>query len=161
MKNTVFYEVANQALREENQRLLSYTNALDENPEAKKAQIAEYKCAKYRYAAISNVHSRLQLCHRLRDRLADTHFVIAAVDEILCRRQDLLARYEKAEAADRAAVGLYCGMVALTDGMIAECEARLTAANDWEAVELTERLGGYRYARECLEEAWRAWEDGR
>lgn len=154
MKNTDFYEAANQAMREENQRLLSYTDDLDGNPEAKKSQIGEYKCAKYRYAAISNVQVRLQQSHRLRDRLADTHYVLAAVDEILCRRQDLLSRYEASAESDKPDMGLFCGMIALTDDFIADCESRLSNANDWEAVELTERLGGYRYARECLIDAW-------
>lgn len=158
MKGTDFYEAANQAMREECERLQSYTDGLDRDPEAKRAQVAEYKCAKYRYAAIGNVHSRLQLCRRLRDRSADTHFVIAAVDEILCRRPDLLSRYEASAACEKPDMGLYCGMIALADDFIADCEGKMGDAQDWEAIELTERLGGYRYARECLIDAW---EDGR
>ena len=156
--DSVFYLLANQALSKECKKLCDFTDALDQATAQKKERIAEYKCAKYRYAAISNVQVRLQQSHRLRDRLADTHYVLAAVDEILCRRQDLLSRYEASAESDKPDMGLFCGMIALADDFIADCEGKMGDAQDWEAVELTERLGGYRYARECLIDAW---EDGR
>lgn len=150
---TTFYEIASQAMRTECQRLEAYTAELDQNPDAKKAQVAEYKSAKYRYAAISNVHARFLHSNRLKATLANSHYVLAPIEEPLLLRPELLAEYESAE--DKPSAGLYLGFTAFTDKKIAECEDELTRATDWEAIELTERLGGYRFARECLYDAWK------
>ena len=153
MTDSVFFEAATRAMHEENQRLLTYTDALDKDPEAKREEIAEYKCAKYRYAAICNVHARFLHSNRLKAKLAGTHYVLAPVEEALLLRPELLAEYEAAE--DKPNAGLYLGFIAFTDQRISECEDMLTRATDWEAVELTERLGGYRFVRECLYDAWK------
>ena len=153
MMGSVFFETAARAMREENRRLLAYTDALDQDPAAKRGQIAEYKCAKYRYAAISNVHARFLHSNRLKATLANSHYVLAPIEETLLLRPELLAEYESAE--DKPSAGLYLGFTAFTDKKIAECEDELTQATDWEAIELTERLGGYRFARECLYDAWK------
>ncbi|MBQ9120740.1 MAG: hypothetical protein IJY12_00045 [Clostridia bacterium] len=154
--SSAFFETANRAMHEENQRLLAYTDALDKDPAARKAQIAEYKCAKYRYAAISNVHVRFLHSNRLKAKLTGTHYVLAPIEEALLLRSELLAEYEAAE--DKPNAGLYLGFIAFTDQRIAECEDKLTRATDWEAIELTERIGGYRFARECLHDAWKVAE---
>lgn len=151
MIQSAFYEAANRALSEECGRLLDYTAQLDEDQAKKTAQMAEYKCAMYRYAAISNVHSRFQQSNRLWERLSCSHYVIAPLNEALCLRPELLAEYE--QAADKKSTGLYLGAVAYAEQKIAECQEQLSLASDWEAVELTERLGGYRFALRCLHNA--------
>ena len=40
------------------------------------------------------------------------------------------------------------------DSEIAKHESRLLNATDWEKVEFEERIGGLRFAKECLSEAW-------
>ena len=59
MVNTKFYTLADEALAAECARIEAFTAELDKNPTEKKAQIAEYKCAKYRYATISAVHASM------------------------------------------------------------------------------------------------------
>ena len=151
--NSSFYEIVSRALSRESKHLLAYTDALDADPQAKQAQIAEYKCAKYRYAAISNVHAPLVQSNRLSGNLADTHYVIKPFYEALLGRPELLAEYER--AADKPCAGLYFGAVAFAEQKIAEFEDNLSHATDWEAIEPAERLGGYRFALECLHEGWK------
>ena len=55
--NSVFYLLADDCFRKECRKLRDFTDALDKIPAEKKKNIAEYKCAKYRYAAISLIHS--------------------------------------------------------------------------------------------------------
>ena len=51
MENTAFYSKVMDALNKEIIRICSFTDHLDKNPLEKKGKIAEYKCAKYRYAS--------------------------------------------------------------------------------------------------------------
>ena len=50
---------------------------------------------------------------------------------------------------------LYYGMLAFAEKQMLELEAKLPFANDWERVELTERLGGWLFGVNCLHEAWK------
>ena len=59
--DSAFYLFANDLLSKECKQLCNFTDALDQDPTRKKQCIAEYKCAKYRYAAVSTVHSILQM----------------------------------------------------------------------------------------------------
>ena len=69
MVNTEFYTLADVALSHECTRIEAFTDALDKNPAEKKAQIAEYKCAKYRYATVSLIHSTIHNINRCRGLL--------------------------------------------------------------------------------------------
>ena len=66
MVNTKFYTLADEALAAECARIEAFTAELDKNPTEKKAQIAEYKCAKYRYATVSAVHASMHNINRCR-----------------------------------------------------------------------------------------------
>ncbi|MBQ7337994.1 MAG: hypothetical protein IJW40_06005 [Clostridia bacterium] len=152
--NNSFYTLAYEAMREECRRICLFTDALDKNPSEKKQKIAEYKCAKYRYAAVSNVQARLMHSYRLRERLCETHYLISDVEQALLARADLVEQYEHAPKDKQPEYGLYLGFLAFTDLLIAEHEKRFAMANDWERVELEERLAGYRFARAALVAAW-------
>ena len=45
-------------------------------------------------------------------------------------------------------------MLAFIESETAKLESKLPHASDWETVELTERMGGLRFAKVCLDEAW-------
>ena len=50
---------------------------------------------------------------------------------------------------------LYYSMVAFAERELTELNKKLENANDWEKIELEERIGGLKFAKECLDEAWR------
>ena len=54
MGNTRFFEIALEMINTETKKLENFCNVLDKDPIAKKNKIAEYKCAKYRYAGATN-----------------------------------------------------------------------------------------------------------
>lgn len=150
-----FYREAFGMISEEIERLDSFTSQLDKAPNEKKERIAEYKCAKYRYAAISNIQSMIYHSHRLSHKLTSTHHLLLPVDEILKKRPELLDACESAPVGEEEDYGLYYGMVAFTDELLSECEEKLPNATEWEKIELSERISGYKYSKECLYEAWK------
>ena len=64
--DSTFFRIANDLLHKECKRLCDFTDALDKDPLQKKQKIAEYKCAKYRYAAVSLIHSTVYNNNRCR-----------------------------------------------------------------------------------------------
>ena len=147
MVNTKFYTLADEAIAAECARIEAFTAELDKNPTEKKAQIAEYKCAKYRYATISAVHAsmhNINRCRGLHD-LSAFHYLLMPFDMLFKQHEDYVALYEAADNSDKPDFSLYYAM---------------PHASDWEAVELTERIGGFRYAKVCLDEAWEKREVG-
>ena len=67
-KDSIFYTLAHAAMNREIKRLEDFCENLDKTPELKKEQIAEYKCAKYRYAALSAICASFynnQRCRKL------------------------------------------------------------------------------------------------
>ena len=156
MVTTKFYKLANEALSHECARIESFTDALDKDSAAKKEQIAEYKCAKYRYATISAVHAsmhNINRCRGLHDMSA-FHYLLLPFDELFKQHGDYLALYDAAADADKPDYSLYYAMLAFIESEIAKLESKLPHASDWETVELTERMGGLRFAKVCLDEAW-------
>lgn len=149
-----FFREAFGMISEEIERLEAFTIQLDKIPNEKKERIAEYKCAKYRYAAISNIQSMLYHSHRISHKLASTHHLLFPVDEILKKRTELLDVCERAPKGEEEDYGLYYGMIAFADELLAECEEKLPYATEWEKIELSERITGYKYSKECLYEAW-------
>lgn len=156
MTNTRFYKLADEALSHECARIESFTDALDKNSAAKKEQIAEYKCAKYRYATISAVHAsmhNINRCRGLHD-LSAFHYLLMPFDMLFKQHEDYVALYEAADNSDKPDYSLYYAMLAFIADETAKLESKLPHASDWETVELTERIGGLRFAKACLDEAW-------
>ena len=156
MVNTKFYKLANEALSHECARIERFTDALDKNSAAKKEQIAEYKCAKYRYATVSLIHAsihNINRCRGLHDMSA-FHHLLLPFDELFKQHGDYLALYDAADDADKPDYSLYYAMLAFIESETAKLESKLPHASDWETVELTERIGGLKFAKACLDEAW-------
>jgi hypothetical protein len=156
MVNTKFYKLADEALSRECARIESFTDALDKDPAAKKEQIAEYKCAKYRYATVSLIHSsihNINRCRGLHDMSA-FHYLLLPFDELFKQHGDYLALYDAADEADKSDYSLYYAMLAFIGSETAKLDSKLPHASDWETVELTERMGGLKFAKACLDEAW-------
>ena len=156
MVNTKFYKLADEALSHECARIERFTDALDKDSAAKKEQIAEYKCAKYRYATVSLIHSsihNINRCRGLHDMSA-YHHLLLPFDELFKQHGDYLALYDAANDTDKPDYSLYYAMLAFIESETAKLESKLPHASDWETVELTERMGGLKFAKACLDEAW-------
>ena len=156
MTDTKFYKLADEALSHECARIESFTDALDKAPAEKKEQIADYKCAKYRYAAISVIHVALHNINRCRGLhdMSATHHLLLPYDILLKQHEDYMALYDAAAEADKPDYSLYYALLAFIEEESAQLESQLPLASDWETVELTERMGGLRFAKACLDEAW-------
>ena len=151
-----FFTLVDNALSAECDRLCQYTDELDKTPSEKKKQIAEYKCAKYRYAAISTIHAaiyNMNRCRGLHDMSA-THYLLLPYDELFKQHEDYLTLYEAAAEEEKPDYSLYYGMLAFAEEEMEKLNANLSHATDWEKVELEERLGGLQFAKACLDEAW-------
>ena len=150
MENTSFYNLAHEALFTESERLEAQIQHFDQNPAEKKANMADYKCLRLRCASVNSI--RMMLYHGNRVyRLNAIHLDIEAA---LNARPDYVAICGNAPAEELIDYKLYYGISAHIDNKLAEHEAKLPLASDWEATELTERLGGFNYAKVCLDEAW-------
>ena len=159
--DSIFYLSAVESLRKEYKRLENFTESLDKNPQQKKEQIAEYKCAKYRYATISLIHSTIynnRLFGKLHN-LEYSHFILQPFDELLKERAEYLALYETAPTNEKPDYSLYYAMLIFIQKELSNLEPKLTTASDWERVELEERIGGLKFAKECLDEAWERRKD--
>jgi hypothetical protein len=154
--NHSFYTLAYEAMRDECRRICAFTDALDKNPVEKKQKIAEYKCAKYRYAAVSLIESTIYNNHRCRTQhnLANFHHLLLPFDEMFKEQPDKVAEYDTLPAEEQPDYSLYHAIRVFTVREINKLEGKLPLANDWEAVELQERLGGLRFSLACLDEAW-------
>ena len=156
MVNTKFYMLADEAIAAECARIEAFTAELDKNPTEKKVQIAEYKCAKYRYATVSAVHAsmhNINRCRGLHD-LSAFHYLLMPFDMLFKQHEDYVALYEAADDSEKPDFSLYYAMLAFIADETAKLESKLPHASDWETVELTERIGGLRFAKACLDEAW-------
>ena len=156
MVNTKFYTIVDQALSHECARIENFTDALDKNPTEKKNRIAEYKCAKYRYATVSLIHStihNINRCRGLHDMSA-YHHLLLPFDELFKQHGDYLALYDAANDTDKPDYSLYYAMLAFIESETAKLKRKLPHASDWEKIELEERIGGLQFAKACLDEAW-------
>lgn len=156
MNDSIFYIEAYASLKRECQRLCDFTDSLDKDPSEKKKQIAEYKCAKYRYASISAIQIIIYNNNRLRRTLdlKNSHYLLVPFDEIFIKHADYLALYESAPEEEQPDLSLYYLAIAFADEEIEKLESRLERATDWERIELEERIGGLKFAKECLDDAW-------
>ena len=154
--NSAFYILAHESLGREIKRLENFTDALDKNPALKKEQIAEYKCAKYRYAAVSLIHSTVYNNNRCRKlhNIEYSHYLLQPFDEIFKECTEYLSLYESATANEKPDFSLYYAILEFTERELTELKTKSQNANDWEKVEIEERIGGLKFAKECLNEAW-------
>ena len=161
MGDSRFYILAHEALSRECKRLCDFTDDLDKKHTEKKKQIAEYKCAKYRYASISFIDSTVYNINRCRKahNLKEYHYLLLPFDEIFKTHDDYLSIYDSALDSEKPDIGLYYAMIALVDVEIVKLEEKIAAADDWEKIELEERIGGLRFAKICLDEAWQKRKD--
>lgn len=154
--DSTFYLLANESLSKECKRLCDFTDTLDKDPAQKKESIAEYKCAKYRYAAVSTIHTLLQMnnFHRKQNNIEYSHYVLASFDKIFMERAGYFSLYEAADANEKPDYSLYYALLAMTEKELAKLETNLKNSSDWERIELEERIGGWCFAKKCLDEAW-------
>ena len=154
--DSTFFRIANDLLHKECKRLCDFTDALDKDPQQKKQKIAEYKCAKYRYAAVSLIHSTVYNNNRCRKlhNIEYSHYLLQPFDEIFREYDEYLTLYEAAPANEKPDYSLYYSMVAFAERELAQLNEKIQNANDLEKIELEERIGGLKFAKECLNEAW-------
>ena len=62
--------------------------------------------------------------------------------------------YKSAPDNEKPDFSLYYAMLEFTEREIAKLKEKNQNANDWEKVEIEERIGGLNFAKECLNEAW-------
>ncbi len=160
MDNSRFFQLVRELIHTEIEKLDNFCAALDKDPIAKKSRIAEYKCTKYRYAGVTNVWCMFFHSHRVAERNALNYYLIPQVSEIFITIPEYVALYDNAPDDEKRDYALYYGVSAFTDFEIAKLKARLQNATDWEKVELEERIGGLKFAKECLDEAWQKRKDG-
>lgn len=154
MINENFFEKARTAMRAEFNRLDNFTDKLDCDPEKKREQIAEYKCAKYRGAGISNISSTLYFLNRCAYKYEENYYLRPDVWEIVKDDKIFFETVDNAPEDEKRIVALYLGILAYADHLIAEKEVLLPTATDWEKIELEEYLGGHKFARQCIIDAW-------
>jgi len=147
MKDSVFYTLAKDAIKKEIEKLEIFCENLDKNPALKKEQIAEYKCAKYRYAGASTVYTMLYNCNRLKR-------LIPYVEELFLKNSKYTEICNSTPESEKYDFRLYYGVLAFAESKIYELEKKLPLASDWESIELSERLGGLKFSASCLSEAW-------
>ena len=159
--DSVFYVLANEALSKECKRLCDFTDALDKDSARKKESIAEYKCAKYRYAAVSLIHSTVYNNNRCRKlhNIEYSHYILCPSDDEFKTKAEYLALYDSAPTDEKPDYSLYYAMLIFAENEIAKLQSKLENATDWEKVELEERIGGLQFAKECLDEAWQRRKD--
>ena len=159
--DSLFFLRANEALGRECARLCDFTKMLDNSPLEKKANIAEYKCAKYRYSEVSTVHAQLEMnhFHRKQHNLEYSNYVIQFFSDKLKERRNYFSLYENAPENEKPDYSLYYALLTMAENEIARHQAKIINATDWEKVELEERIGGLSFAIECLNEAWEKRKD--
>ncbi len=159
METSTFYQIAVELIDAETKKLESFCNTLDKDPVAKKNQIAEYKCAKYRYAGATTVWCMFFHSHRVAEKNTQNHYLIPQVNDIFITVPEFLELYENAPDNEKRDYALYYGVLAFANTEIAKLEEKLANASDWEKVELEERIGGLQFAKVCLDEAWQKRKD--
>lgn len=154
MKNENFFERARESMQIEFNRLDNFTKELDRDPTRKREMIAEYKCAKYRGAGISNISSTFYFLHKFAYKYEENYFLRPDVWEIVKNDFTFFETVDNAPEDEKRTVALYLGILAFADRLIAEKESLLPTATDWEKIELEEYIGGYKFAKACIAEAW-------
>ena len=149
-----FYQSAMELINAETKKLDDFCDALDNNIFDKKAKITEYKCAKYRYAGITNVWAMLYMNHRVGKRNYQTNHLAPKFNEIFVTFPCYVEIYNQVPNDEKTDFALYYGALAFADFKIAELKSNILSAGDWEKVELEERISGIEFAKACVNEAW-------
>ncbi len=149
-EESCFYSEAYNPLSVEVDRLNGYCDYLDTLPEEKSRSIAEYKCAKQRLSAVSRIMMMLYHGNRVIKNGCD-HIDI---DNCLRDNPDYQKLYDGAPEDEKIDYKLYYGIISCIEKTVSDIKAKLQLANDWERTELEEKLGGFIYSKECLDEAW-------
>ena len=159
--DSTFFRIANDLLHNEAKRLCDFTDALDKDLLQKKQKIAEYKCAKYRYAAVSLIHSTVYNNNRCRKlhNIEYSHYLLQPFDEIFREYDEYLTLYEAAPTNEKPDHSLYYSMVAFAEREITELKKKIQNATDGEKFDLKERIDFLKFAKECLDEAWQRRKD--
>ncbi len=159
MENSNFFNIANEKIKAETKKLEDFCTELDKDPQRKKELIAEYKCAKYRYAGATNVWCMFFHSHRVAGRNAGNHYLIPQVNDIFVMKPEYVELYNNAPEDEKRDYALYYGVIAFAEVEIAKLEENIPLASDWHKIELEERIGGLKFAKECLEVAWQKRKD--
>ena len=140
METSTFFQDAANLINKETKKLESFCNKLDKDLIAKKNNIAEYKCAKYRYAGATAVWCMFFHSHRVAEKNAQNHYLIPQVNDIFVTVPEFLEFYENAPDDKKRDYALYYGVLAFANDEIAKLEQKLTNATDWEKIELEEKM---------------------
>jgi len=153
--DSTFFRIANDLLHKECKRLRDFTDALDKDPLQKKQKIAEYKCAKYRYASVANIHNLVFHGNRVY-RQSCVHL---GIETCIKNNDELLSLCNGAEENEKTDYKLYYGISHIAKEKLEKFMKSIENASDWEKVEIEERIGGLNFAIECLDEAWQKRKD--
>ncbi|MBE6708142.1 MAG: hypothetical protein E7578_02720 [Ruminococcaceae bacterium] len=154
MKNENFFDIARDAIEVEVQKLEAFTDELDHDLTRKREMIAEYKCAKYRHAGMTNISARFYFCNKFGYKYEKQYYQLPDVWELVKEDSAFFEAVDNAPEDEKRTVALYLGILAYADHLISEKESLIATATDWEKVELEEYLVGHRFARKCIVEAW-------
>lgn len=159
--SSTFYLLSSSMLDRECKRLCKFTDTLDKAPSRKKENIMDYKCAKYRYSAVSLIHSLLYNNDRLRKLrdMKNTFYLMENFCDVLTANPEYFHHYEAAPANEKPDFSLYYGVLAFIENEISDINEKLQNANDFEKTELEERIGGLEFSKVCLDEAWQRRKD--
>ena len=152
---SAFYHLSSSMLGKEYERLCELTDTLDKDPELKKEHIAEYKCAKYRSAAVGRIYNLLQYGYMVYHRSA----IHIDIENCINNNTELLFLCDNAPDEEKIDYKLYYGISFITEDMYKKYLEKLGHANDYERIELEERVAGLLYCKECLDEAWQKRKD--
>lgn len=148
--DSVFYTLAYDMLDNECKRLRDFTDSLDKEPNNKKEKIAEYKCAKYRLASLGRIFNLLYYGNNVY-RQSCKHIEI---DNCLKHNKEILSLIENADLDKAIDMKLYYGISIYINECLSELNVKLKNANDFEKIELQERIDGLKFAKDCLDLAW-------
>ena len=155
MNSSKFYETAIEKINSEAVKLEVFCKALDNAPNEKKKQVVEYKRAKYRYASIARIYNLLYHGNRVYQKPA----IHMDIENVIKNNAELSNLCNHAVNNEKIDFKLYYGISAIAVERIAELQKKLQSANDWEKIELEERIGGLTFAKNCLDEAWKRRKD--
>ncbi len=119
-----------------------------DNVSKDEGNIAEYKCARYRYAGLVNIQVCFYQCFRLKNSLGRADYLSPHIEDALRKHPEYEIKVTDAESK------WYYGMLAYADEAISELEPQMPDADDWEKVELENRIEGLILAKKCLEVGW-------
>ena len=156
MNDSKFFEAALEGLRAECKKESDFTDSLDRDRDAREKRMPEYKCSKYRYSSVFLSKVTLEGIGRQRKNheFAESRHLPPYYCAILEKRADLAEGYDSSSDEKKSDAGLYFGMKAFVAEKRDEAQSKLEFSTDWEKIELSERLSGWKNADECLDSAW-------